>query len=62
MKGLSVQVSDDTVWLRFDSSSGKTALINAETVAQVRPPSEAEAIRDWIEDPNHLHRNLVGPV
>jgi hypothetical protein len=50
MKGLFVQVSGDGVWLRFDSSSGKTALINVETIAQIRPPSVAEALQDWIVD------------
>ena len=50
MKGLSVEVKEDGVWLRFNSSSGKTAFVNAETIAQVGPPSVAEAIREWIED------------
>ena len=50
MKGLSLQVNNDGVWLRFESSSGKIALVNAETLAEVRPPSVAEAIREWIED------------
>jgi hypothetical protein len=36
--------------LVFESSNGKRALVSAETIAQVRPPSVAEAIRDWIED------------
>jgi hypothetical protein len=50
MKGLSIDVKEDGVRLRFESTSGKTAIVNAETIAQVRPPSVAEAIRDWIED------------
>jgi|SoiMetStandDraft_5_1073268.scaffolds.fasta_scaffold428147_1 hypothetical protein len=50
MKGLTVQVKEDGVWLVFESSSGKTAIVNVETIAQVRPPSAAEALREWIED------------
>ena len=49
MTGLSVQVKEDGVWLVFESSSGNAAIVNAETIAQVRPPIVAEAIREWIE-------------
>ena len=50
MKGLSVEVREDGVWLRFDSSSGKSAIVNAEAIAEGSPPIAAEAIREWIED------------
>jgi len=50
MKGLSVHVKEDGVYLLFESSSGQTALVNAETIAEVRPPIAAEAIREWIDD------------
>ena len=50
MKGLSVQVNEDGVWLVFESSSGKGAIVNAETIAEDRPPIAAEAIREWIQD------------
>ena len=50
MKGLSVQVKEDGVWLVFESSSGKRALVNAETIAEGRGPVTREAILDWIED------------
>ena len=36
MKGLTVQVREDGVWLFFEASTGKTARINAETVAEGR--------------------------
>ena len=50
MTGLSVQVNEDGVWLVFESSGGKKAFVNAETIAEVRPPIAAEAIREWIDD------------
>jgi hypothetical protein len=50
MKGLSVQVKEDGVWLRFESSGGKIALVNVETIAQICPPSVAEALREWMQD------------
>ena len=50
MKGLSVHVKEDGVYLLFESSSGQTALVNAETIAEVRAPIAAEAIREWIDD------------
>ncbi len=50
MKGLSVEVKEDGVWLRFDSSSGKSAIVAAETIAETLPPIAAETIREWIED------------
>lgn len=34
MKGLSVEVKEDGVWLRFDSSSGKSTIVDAETIAE----------------------------
>jgi len=50
MRGVSVQVKEDGVWLFFEASTGKTALVNAETVAEGRGPVAREAILDWIED------------
>ena len=50
MKGLSVEVKEDGVWLHFDSSRGKSAIVNAEAIAEGRPPIAAAAIREWIED------------
>ena len=50
MKGLSVHVSEDAVWLFFEASTGKTARINAEDIAEGRGPDTREAIQDWIED------------
>jgi hypothetical protein len=50
MKGLTVQVREDGVWLFFEASTGKTALINAEDIAEGRGPVTREAILDWIED------------
>lgn len=50
MKGLSVHVSEDAVWLFFEASTGKTARINAETVAEGQGPVTREAVLDWIED------------
>ena len=50
MKGLTVQVNEDGVWLVFKSSTGKTAIVNVETIAQIRPPSVAEALREWMKD------------
>ena len=50
MNGLSVQVKEDGVWLLFESSGGKSAIVNAEAIAEGRPPIAAEAIREWIED------------
>ena len=50
MKGLSIQVREDGVWLVFESSTGKRALVNAETIAEGRGPVTREAILDWIED------------
>jgi hypothetical protein len=40
----------NAVWLFFEASTGKTARINAETVAEGRGPVTREAILDWIED------------
>ena len=34
MKGLSVEVKEDGVWLHFDSSRGKSAIVNAEAIAE----------------------------
>ena len=50
MKGLTVQVREDGVWLVFESSSGKSTIVRAEAIAEGRPPIAAEAIREWIED------------
>jgi hypothetical protein len=50
MNGLSVQVKEDGVWLLFESSGGKSAIVNAGAIAEGRPPKAAEAIREWIED------------
>ena len=50
MTGLFVQVKEDGVWLVFESSTGKRALVNAETIAEGRGPVTREAILDWIED------------
>ena len=50
MNGLSVQVKEDGVWLLFESSGGKSAIVNAEAIAEGRPPIAAEGIREWIED------------
>ena len=50
MKCLSVHVSEDAVGLFFEASRGKTARINAETVAEGRGPVTWEAILDWIDD------------
>ena len=50
MIGLSVQVKEDGVWLLFESSGGKSAIVNAEAIAEDRPPIAAAAIREWIQD------------
>jgi len=50
MTKLSVQVKEDGLWLHFESSGGKSTIVNAEAIAEGRPPIAAEAIREWIED------------
>jgi hypothetical protein len=57
MKGLNVNVSEDGVFLLFEASTGKTALINAETIADGRGPVTREAILDWMEDQRQLKRD-----
>jgi hypothetical protein len=50
MKGLSVQIKEDGVWLIFESSSGKDRAGQCRDHRAGSPPSVAEAIREWIED------------
>ncbi len=50
MDGLTLHVKCDGTWLEFRASSGKTATLRIETLAENRIGIRSKALRDWCQD------------